>query len=215
MQAQTTPKGPGRPKDLEKRASILEAAKRLFPLRGFDGVSMDAIAAEAGVSKLTVYSHFSDKDTLFSETVRAKCEEQLPEAVFRTEPGRGPIREQLRAIAAGFHSLILSTESVAFYRMMAAQGESSGKLGELFYQVGPRRILDAFEAFLISANHAGSLNVPDPKRAAGHFFCLIKGEAHMRQLIGCALCGGDGESEGDAHIDSVLDLFLRAYAPRD
>ncbi len=212
MQVQRTPKGPGRPKDPEKRAAILDAAKRLFPLRGFDGVSMDAIAAEAGVSKLTVYSHFSDKDTLFSETVKAKCEEQLPEDVFRAEPGRGPIREQLRAIATGFHRLILSPESVAFYRMMAAQGESSGKLGELFYQVGPRRILEAFEAFLMAAKQAGSLEVPDARRAAGHFFCLIKGEAHMRQLIGCSLCGS--ECEGAEHIESVLDLFLRAYAPR-
>jgi TetR/AcrR family transcriptional repressor of mexJK operon len=206
------PKGPGRPKDPEKRAAILDAAKLLFPQRGFDGVSMDAIAAEAGVSKLTVYSHFSDKDTLFAETVKAKCEEQLPETVFRVEPGRGPIREQLRTIAGGFHGLILSPESVAFYRMMAAQGESSGKLGELFYAAGPRRILDAFEAFLIAANRAGSLEIPDPRRAAGHFFCLIKGEAHMRQLIGCPLCGS--ECEGPEHIESVLDLFLRAYAPR-
>jgi TetR/AcrR family transcriptional repressor of mexJK operon len=39
--------GPGRPKDLEKRAAILDAAKRLFPLSGFEGTSMDAIAAEA------------------------------------------------------------------------------------------------------------------------------------------------------------------------
>ena len=37
--------GPGRPKDLEKRASILDAAKRLFPVHGFDGVSMDVKAS--------------------------------------------------------------------------------------------------------------------------------------------------------------------------
>ncbi|MCG6116888.1 MAG: TetR/AcrR family transcriptional regulator [Aquimonas sp.] len=212
MQPVHPPKGPGRPKDPEKRAAILEAAKRLFPLRGFEGVSMDAIAAEAGVSKLTVYSHFQDKDTLFAAAVKAKCEEQLPETVFRVEPGRGPIREQLRAIATGFHALILSTESVSFYRMMAAQGEANGKLAELFYEAGPRRILGAFEAFLIAANHAGSLEVPDPRRAAGHFFCLIKGETHMRQLIGCPVCGLD--CEGPEHIESVLDLFLRAYALR-
>jgi TetR/AcrR family transcriptional repressor of mexJK operon len=212
MQVQRSAKGPGRPKDPEKRAAILDAAKRLFPLRGFDGVSMDAIATEAGVSKLTVYSHFSDKDTLFAETVKAKCEEQLPESVFRAEPGRGPMRDQLRAIATGFHSLILSPESVSFYRMMAAQGEANGKLAELFYAAGPRRILDACEAFLTAASRAGSLEVPDPRRAAGHFFCLIKGEAHMRQLIGCPLCGS--ECEGPEHIESVLDLFLRAYAPR-
>ena len=42
--------GPGRPKDLGKRAAILDVAKRLFTQHGFDGVSMDQIATEAGVS---------------------------------------------------------------------------------------------------------------------------------------------------------------------
>ena len=39
---------------------------------------MDANAAEAGVSKLTVYSHFGDKESLFTAVIDAKCHEQLP-----------------------------------------------------------------------------------------------------------------------------------------
>ncbi len=70
--------GPGRPKDLEKRAAILEAAKQLFVKQGFEGTSMDAIANKAGVSKLTVYSHYRDKETLFAAAVSSKCEEQMP-----------------------------------------------------------------------------------------------------------------------------------------
>ena len=65
--------GPGRPKDLEKRASILQAAKRLFTTQGFEGTSMDAIASAAGVSKLTVYSHFQDKERLFAAAVECVC----------------------------------------------------------------------------------------------------------------------------------------------
>ena len=56
----------GRPKDPAKREAILDAAKALFIAQGFAGTSMDAVATEAGVSKLTVYSHFSDKATLFA-----------------------------------------------------------------------------------------------------------------------------------------------------
>ena len=89
---------PGRPKDLEKRAAILEAAKVLFPARGYDGVSMDAIAQAAGVSKLTVYSHFQDKDTLFVEAVKAKCEDLLPSDLFVAR-FEGPVREHLLRIA--------------------------------------------------------------------------------------------------------------------
>ena len=65
------PAGPGRPKDPSKRQAILDAARQMFTAQGFDGASMDQIAAEAGVSKLTVYSHFGDKETLFGEVVKS------------------------------------------------------------------------------------------------------------------------------------------------
>src|SRR5690606_40902510 len=73
---------PGRPKDLAKGAAILEAAKRMFTLHGYERTSMDLIASEAGVSKLTVYSHFGDKDALFAAAVKSHCETQLPDALF-------------------------------------------------------------------------------------------------------------------------------------
>ena len=57
---------PGRPKDMAKRQSILDVAKCLFLELGYEGSSMDSIALAAGVSKLTVYNHFNDKETLLS-----------------------------------------------------------------------------------------------------------------------------------------------------
>ena len=78
----TPASGPGRPKDPAKREAILDAAKRLFILHGYEGSSMDAIAAEAGVSKLTLYSHFASKENLFAAAVASKCQEQLPPLFF-------------------------------------------------------------------------------------------------------------------------------------
>ena len=70
--------GPGRPKDLGKRAAILDAAMALFPSRGYDGVSMDAIAQSASVSKLTVYNHFADKESLLLGFLARERYLQLP-----------------------------------------------------------------------------------------------------------------------------------------
>src|SRR5678815_5350543 len=92
---------PGRPKDLGKGAAILEAAKRMFITHGFDGVSMDQIAAEASVSKLTVYSHFGDKETLFAAAVKSHCEQGLPDTLFADRPDV-PLRERLLEIARAF-----------------------------------------------------------------------------------------------------------------
>lgn len=209
--ARIKPANPGRPKDLEKRAAILEAAKALFPVHGYEGVSMDAIAAEAGVSKLTVYSHFKDKDALFRETVRVKCEEQLPAALFMADL-KGPIRKQLRSIAKGFFDLIMSDEAISMHRMMHAEAGGDARLPKLFWESGPQRITQAMEDFLRAQTDAGQLDIPDLHRAASQFLCLLKGEPHARLM--CGICGPMAPRQTDAHIDATVDFFLRAYAPR-
>lgn len=203
--------GPGRPKDLEKREAILAAAKKLFPEHGFDGISMDAIAAEAGVSKLTVYSHFKDKEALFGETVRAKCEEQLPPQLFLADL-KGPLRKQLRGIAKGFFELIMSEEALAMQRMMATQSRSDSALPQMFWEAGPKRIQDGLAQFLRAEVAAGQLDIPDVQRAAQQFFCLLKGEMHARLMFGCRQ--PLAVRDVDAHLDATVDFFLRAYLPR-
>ena len=48
---------------------VLDAARRLFAEHGIDATSMDAIAAASGVSKATIYKHWSDKDALLLEVM--------------------------------------------------------------------------------------------------------------------------------------------------
>src|SRR3954468_17932739 len=60
----------GRPRDPERGRRILEAAQRHFNEHGLERASVDAIAAAAGVSKMTVYSNFGSKEGLFQAVVR-------------------------------------------------------------------------------------------------------------------------------------------------
>ncbi len=203
--------GPGRPKDLGKRAAILEAAKRLFSTEGFAGASMDQIAAEAGVSKLTVYSHFGDKESLFAAAIRAKCEEMLPDELFQQDL-KGPLRQQLKAIASAFFALISSDEAISTHRMMIAPGNGDDPLRKLFWEAGPQRTHDALDAFLQARVDAGELRIADVSRATGQFFALIKGELHSRML--CGLCARPARGDVNAHIDATVDFFMRGYAPR-
>ena len=202
--------GPGRPKDLAKRQAILNAAKNLFVRNGYASTSMDAVAAEAGVSKLTVYNHFTDKETLFSAAVVARCEEQLPELFFEIPHGM-PVEALLSKIGRGFYALINSPDSLALHRLMVALGSQDPKLSQIFFEAGPQRILLEMERFLTQIDKAGSLSIDKPNLAAEHFLCLLKGACNFRLLIGCGEL--PDEQEAEAHVQEVVSLFMRAYRP--
>ncbi|HZH43847.1 MAG TPA: TetR/AcrR family transcriptional regulator [Lysobacter sp.] len=204
------PAGPGRPKDPGKRAAILEAAKRLFVEQGFAGTSVEQIAAAAGVSKLTVYSHFGDKDTLFVEAVKAKCMAQMPDEVF-VRPRRD-IRASLTDIAEHFYALVSSEEAIGLQRVLMTDGRDNPKLCQLFWEAGPARINAGMVQFLREAVAAGLLDIPDTELAAEHFLCLLKRPVNMRVLLP-GLCPACEDPDRD-HVGEVVDLFMRAYGPR-
>ncbi|MEE7560096.1 TetR/AcrR family transcriptional regulator [Xanthomonas sp. Kuri4-2] len=204
--------GPGRPKDLGKRASILNAARTLFTEQGYAGVSMDGIAALAGVSKLTVYSHFGDKETLFSEAIRAQCQHMMPDDLFEHEL-KGPLRAQLIGIGEAFFAMISSDAALATHRMMMAPGTGDAHVREMFWDAGPKRTQQALADFLAARTAAGELEIDDVALAASQFFCVLKGDLHP--LMMCGLKGHPARRDVDRHIHASVDFFLRAYAPRE
>ena len=197
-----------RPKDPAKRAAILASAKQLFAEHGFDGVSMDQIAQAAGVSKLTVYSHFGDKDGLLTETVRAHCEQELPMELFRHSPEIG-LRERLLEISRAFYAMVSCPEAVAGHRMLCAPNAISPAMAERFWEAGPARIQSGLAELLQRRVESGELAIDDPDEAASHFFALIKGEPHARLIIGHPQ--PLQEATITRHLTSGVDLFLRAY----
>ena len=200
---------PGRPKDMEKASAILEAARQLFTAHGFDGASMDQIAAAAGVSKLTVYSHYGDKDTLFSAVVKSYCERNLPDSLFESAP-EVPIRERLLHVGRVFFTFISTPEAVAGHRMLCSPHTAATRLPGKFWEAGPERVQQALAELLRRRVARGDLDIPDCALAARQFLTLAKGELHARMVLGC--CGQDDDAE--MHVASAVDFFLRAYAPR-
>ena len=202
---------PGRPKDLAKRMAILRAATLLFLQDGFDRVSMDQVAAAAGVSKLTVYSHFGDKDGLFVEAVRAHCEHGMPAKLFEPRPNV-PLKRRLTEIGTAFCAMVMSPEAIAGFRILCSPQAMASGLPVLAWEAGPRRVQQAFADLLERRIASGELDIDDPAMAATHFFTLLKGEPHACALIGVSCCKTLPSPK--AHIASVVDLFLRAYARR-
>ena len=202
--------GPGRPKDPAKRDAILHAAARLFVDLGYAGTSMDAVAAAAGVSKLTVYSHFGDKEGLFNAAVHHTCSAMVPDTLFQPDL-KAPLREQLLQIGRAFFALVHSPAALATQRVML-DPSTDGHIRQLFWQAGPSRMTATFVSFLRQHIQSGRLAIADVDLAASQFFCLVKGELLTNMIHG--LTGGDAPAAVDAHVTAAVDLFLRAHTPR-
>jgi TetR/AcrR family transcriptional repressor of mexJK operon len=210
----TKPQGPGRPKDMEKRAAILEAAKALFVRNAFAGTSMDAVAAEAGVSKLTVYSHFGDKDNLFREVIRAQIQDLMPEDTYQYD-SEVAIRDTLERIALHHVRLDCDVQNVGTFRAILSDcRQGNPRYGKLLWEEGPDRTNGLMKRLLQQAVDAGQLDIPNVARAAGQFISLIKGEMLMRRMFGCEECAQSYATELEQTARDGVDMFLRAYSPR-
>lgn len=71
--SQSSPNPADLPASAAGRAEILAAATDLFGESGYDGVSMSAIAQQAGTCKANVFHHFRSKDALYLEVMRQAC----------------------------------------------------------------------------------------------------------------------------------------------
>ncbi len=209
-----TTQGPGRPKDMEKRAAILDAAKHLFTRQSFRGTSMDAVASAAGVSKLTVYSHFGDKANLFREVVREWMQEFLPETTYQLDPALG-IRGNLLRVAFTHARLDCSSEAVGTCRAIISDcPKGVPRYGRLIWEEGAMRTHALLESLLHEAIEAGWLQIDDVPRAAVQFMVLIQGDMKMRRLFGCVECDDSYARELESTAKAGVDMFLRAYEPR-
>ena len=200
--------GRGRTKSEEKRQQILAAATALFIDEGYAGVSMDDIARHAGVSKQTVYNHFSSKENLFQAAIQSKCiQYELTEAFF-AQPR--PIESTLLELARHLADLLLSEEPLALLRVITAEAETHPEVAELFFKTGPRELTRLLGNYLTDKDKERSLRVENPFYAAVQFVSMVKGEAHFAASLSLPSWEPD---QLDAYLQDVVKHFVKAYQP--
>lgn len=191
-----------------KQAAIVAAATDLFTHSGYGAVSMDAIAAKAGVSKRTVYSHFPGKDVLFAAVMTRHCGKLSGGDVWTLDPDVEP-RKMLTDRGRRFLRLITSREAIALFRTVTAEAERFPELGRAFFETGPKCWVGSFEAYLRAQDEKKRLRIPNPELAAKFLFTLLKDPLHMRRMLGVQK--EVSEAEIDAHVDNVVEVFLEHY----
>ena len=195
----------GRSADLRKRQEIVLAAKRAFFDHGYAAASIEAIAADAGVSKVTVYNHFGDKRGLFVAAVEHECENIRGQLLF-DERG-GSLRDRLIAFGRSMVTFLSRPEMIRFEQRIAAEVQMEPELGECFLNAGPRRMHRALAALLEREQARKNLHIDDPMQAAEHLAAMCKGLADMERRF----TGHTDAAAADRRVQSAVDLFLRGY----
>ncbi|MEF9884231.1 TetR/AcrR family transcriptional regulator [Streptomyces sp. P9-A4] len=219
-----TPSGPSGPRAARKRQAVLRAARDLFLREGF-GVGMDAIAAEAGVSKVTVYNHFGSKEALFTAVVTGAVDEPLSGA-GRTGDGRtedapdlarlvaadGP--EELRAALteagrAWSRAVRADDEGRALRTLVATELHRFPELGRAWRAHGPTGHHPAVADALRALADRNLLDIPDLEVAVLQLYSLLVFPQMVFEQYGTELADGLGER---LLVDGV-EMFLRRYSP--
>ncbi len=194
-----------------KRQAIASAALALFARDGYERTSVDAIAAEAGVSKRTVYSHYGDKESLFILVVRdtyALMRERFAEGVESTLRDVDDVEKSLvSCIREVVRAVTQTPERARLVRLITAELPRFPALLDLWHGRGITPLLAEPIARLTAE---GLLTADDPMEAAGHLSALTIGQINNRSMMGTIPLG---EAETDQIITSGVHVFLCAYGP--
>ena len=191
-----------------KRRQVLDGARRVFLSAGFDGASMGEIARAAGVSKGTLYTYFESKEALFEALI---LEERagLAEALFRLDPDDPDTRAVLGRLGRSFLAMLVRPEHVASVRMVIGAAEKFPRIGQVFYEAGPRQGIMRLAAYLERQAAAGRLTVPDAEFAAQQFLELCAAAVLKRLLF--RVSDAPSPAEIERHVEQVLRVFFAAY----
>ncbi|MGE8537996.1 MAG: TetR/AcrR family transcriptional regulator, partial [Acinetobacter sp.] len=198
----------GRPKDLEKRQRILSVAKALFLEHGYHASSMNQIAREAGVTKLTVYNHFQDKATLFTCAIEDTCE-----AILHEHP------QMLRAESDFYHefyqacsralNIINLPEAIKLDLLLMELASQQSQLTEQFYQASHSRLDAVWNDFFALAQQYQFIQPDLPEKQTELIVSLLTGTRHQKILLG--LSPPPSHTAQQQIIAQAIELFMLKY----
>jgi TetR/AcrR family transcriptional regulator, mexJK operon transcriptional repressor len=199
-----------------KRRAIMDTATVLFLRNGYHSTSMDQIAADAAVSKQTVYKQFTDKERLFreivlgvsssSEAILVELTSALPNANVSSSDDLQPV---LTDLARRYIDGVLQPHVLALRRLVITAAERFPELARTYYDQAPARAIDLIADALNAYVDRGILRTDDTRLAAAHFAYLALAIPQDKALF----CPTElpTSKERDRLAAEAVRVFLAAY----
>jgi TetR/AcrR family transcriptional regulator, mexJK operon transcriptional repressor len=200
------------PRARAKRDQILAGARRVFLRDGFAAASTDAIAAEAKVSKRTLYVYYPSKEDLFVDVLQKLTIEnpqtRALESMEEMTPGsEAELRGDLLELAQKIVTTMMQPDYLALLRTTIADTHRFPQLGGLFRATVPERAMRSFAVFIGRCQERGVVG-PD-----------VEGETAARMFIGPLLtyavlngliAEGQPLPPTQEKVEDIVDLYMKA-----
>jgi len=192
-----------------KRVAVLTAAGQLFMENGYAAVSMDAVARQAGVSKATLYAHFTSKEVLFAAVIGDRCTE-MAEALELIAVHDQPLDQALQRLARHLLDFILSPHVMTMFRIALSEGLRFPDLARVYFEAGPLAGRNRVADWMEEERRRGRLRADaDTRQAAEHFISMLRGTVLLRGALG--IPPAPTEAELEASAAAAADVMRRAY----
>jgi TetR/AcrR family transcriptional regulator, mexJK operon transcriptional repressor len=195
-----------------KGEAIAAAALRLFLRDGYERTSVDAIAAEAGVSKRTIYNRYGDKENLFLSVLRDTYNSMM--ATFRgiVDKHLGDVtdvQQDLTAFALEVARIMtMAPDRIALVRLIMSEAPFFPAL--IRAEQGTATMHGSVTACLARLAGEGRLAITDPAEAAEHLLALTINRINARTMFGVIPVS---DAEVERIVTGGVRVFLRAYRP--
>ncbi|XUW91474.1 TetR/AcrR family transcriptional regulator [Burkholderia sp. M6-3] len=192
-----------------KRNQILDAATRVFLQHGFEGTSMDRVAAESGAARRTLYNQFDGKEALF-EAMTARIWASFPVFdITRDEESLRDPKVGLTRLGRAVSDFWIPAEAVAFLRMVIAEGPRFPGLTKTFFEKGKAPAMDAVATYLDALSKRKLVKIKNAKLAARQFLGLIDEPLLWVRVLGVEETYSRQERE--LIVENAVEMFLGFY----
>ena len=187
------------------REVIVAAATRLFLERGFGAVSMDELAAAAGVARRTLYNQFASKEEIFREMLQ-RVSGQLEHAFPPGIETQGDVEAVLRLVGRMILKLHKNRDYLGFLRMVVADSRQFPWIAEEFAAVMDPQT-ERLVRLLAHLTSMGVLNCRNPMLAAHQFMGALNDLSLWPWMLGRERIPVPDEEL----VEETIRMFLQHY----
>jgi TetR/AcrR family transcriptional regulator, mexJK operon transcriptional repressor len=200
------------PRATAKRDQILAGARRVFLRDGFAAASTDAIAAEARVSKRTLYVYYPSKEELFADVMRELTIENPQTRALESMEEMAPsseedLRRDLLELAKKIVATMMQPDYLALLRTTIADTHRFPQLGGLFRATVPERAMRSFAVFIERSRECGVVGPGVDGETAARMYV---GPLLTYAVLDGLLAEGSPRPPAQEKIEDIVDLYMKA-----